>query len=157
MAGTVLAFMLITPKTFEVQEYPLPVIHPDAGLLRAKAWDALDVEHLAEEIEALRKSERNAVRSHLRILLLHLLQWAYQLDKRGESWRSSVGNARVLIEGFLEDSPSLQPELPGLATSAYPWARQRAAKETRLPLATFPEACPWRLEQILDDDFWPEE
>ncbi|MGH8057977.1 MAG: hypothetical protein ACREOH_12190 [Candidatus Entotheonellia bacterium] len=36
MAGTLLAFMLITPKTFEVQEYPLPVIHPDEGLLRVE-------------------------------------------------------------------------------------------------------------------------
>ena len=130
-------------------------LQAQAAALRAKAWDALDVEHLAEEIEDLRKSERNAVRSHLRILLLHLLKWAYQRNKRGESWRSSIGTARVLIEGFLEDSPSLQPELPGLATSAYPWARQRAAKETRLPLATFPEVCPWRLEQLLDEDFWP--
>ena len=130
-------------------------LQAQAAALRAKAWDALDVEHLAEEIEDLRKSERSAVRSHLRILLLHLLKWAYQRNKRGESWRSSIGTARVLIEGFLEDSPSLQPELPGLATSAYPWARQRAAKETRLPLATFPEVCPWCLEQLLDEDFWP--
>jgi hypothetical protein len=25
-----------------------------------------------------------------------------------------------------------------------------------LPLATFPEACPWPLAQVLDEDFWPE-
>ncbi len=132
-------------------------LQAQAAALRAKAWDALDVAHLAEEIEDVRKSERTAVRSHLRILLLHLLQWAYQRNKRGESWRSSIGSARVLIEGFLEDSPSLQSELAGLATSAYPWARQRAARETRLPPATFPETCPWLLEQLLDDDFWPGE
>jgi hypothetical protein len=28
--------------------------------------------------------------------------------------------------------------------------------ETELPLAIFPEACPWPLDQILDEDFWPE-
>jgi hypothetical protein len=25
-----------------------------------------------------------------------------------------------------------------------------------LPLATFPEACPWPLAHVLDEDFWPE-
>ena len=24
-----------------------------------------------------------------------------------------------------------------------------------LPLATFPEACPWPVAQVLDADFWP--
>ena len=28
--------------------------------------------------------------------------------------------------------------------------------ETDLPLATFPEVCPWSLAQVLDEDFWPE-
>ena len=30
------------------------------------------------------------------------------------------------------------------------------ADETNLPLATFPEPCPWTLAQVLDADFWPE-
>jgi hypothetical protein len=42
-----------------------------------------------------------------------------------------------------------------LAT-AYRHAREDAADETGLPLATFPEACPWPLAQVLDEDFWPE-
>jgi hypothetical protein len=25
-----------------------------------------------------------------------------------------------------------------------------------LAVATFPEACPWPLAQVLDEDFWPE-
>jgi len=28
--------------------------------------------------------------------------------------------------------------------------------DTGLPLATFAEACPWAIAQILDEDFWPE-
>lgn len=38
----------------------------------------------------------------------------------------------------------------------YQSARQEASMETRLPLATFPESCPWSPAQILDEDFWPE-
>ena len=35
-------------------------------------------------------------------------------------------------------------------------ARRDAVRETALPLATFPEDCPWTVEQMLDADFWPE-
>ena len=45
-----------------------------AEALRAKNWNALDLEHLAEEIESLGASERRAIRSHLRILLMHRLK-----------------------------------------------------------------------------------
>jgi hypothetical protein len=30
-------------------------------------------------------------------------------------------------------------------------------ERTGLPLATFPQACPWTVRQILDEDFWLEE
>jgi hypothetical protein len=36
-------------------------------------------------------------------------------------------------------------------------ARGDAAIDTGLPLATFPEVCPWTIAQVLDDDFWPED
>jgi hypothetical protein len=29
-------------------------------------------------------------------------------------------------------------------------------REVLLPVATFPEACPWPVAQVLDADFWPE-
>jgi Domain of unknown function DUF29 len=98
------------------------------------------------------------MRSHLGLLWLHLLKWAYQPQGReryGASWQTTVTYTRAFIERSLEDSPSLKPELFGLATEVYSWARQRAAKETRLPLATFPAEPPWRLEQLQDDEFLP--
>jgi hypothetical protein len=130
-----------------------------AAALRAKDWTALDIEHLAEEIEELRKSERRAVRSHLGLLWLHLLKWAYQpqgRDRYGASWQATITYTRAFIERSLEDSPSLKPDLFRLAVEVYPWARQRAAKETRAPLAAFPEEPPWSLEQLYDDEFLPE-
>src|SRR4030095_1565337 len=62
---------------------------------RAKDWAALDIEHLAEEVEDLRKTERRAVRSQLRLILSHLLKWRYQPLKRTDSWRSTIANGRV--------------------------------------------------------------
>ena len=127
-----------------------------AAALRAKDWAALDLEHLAEEVEELRKTERRGVRSQLRLILSHLLLWVAQPDKRTDSWRSTIANGRVLVQEDLEDIPSLARELPELLTWAYPRARRDAAKDTGLPLTTFPDPCPWPPEQVLREDFWPE-
>jgi hypothetical protein len=127
-----------------------------AEALRAKDWAALDVEHLAEEVDDLRNTERRAVRSQLRLILSHLLKWVYQPARRTDSWRSTIANGRVLVQEDLEDLPSLAPELEAVAAWAYPWARRDVAQETGLPLATFPEVCPWPVAQVLAEDFWPE-
>jgi hypothetical protein len=127
-----------------------------AAALRAKAWNQLDIEHLAEEVEELRKTERNALSSQLRRLASHLLKWHYQPQKRSESWQATVRDARGLLDDGLETSPSLAGQLGTLLTWAYPRARRQAAKDTGLPLAMFPETCPWDMEQLLDEDFWPD-
>lgn len=128
-----------------------------AAHLRAKEWVALDVDHLAEEIESLGARDRRALRSQLMRLGQHLLKWRYQPQHRGESWQQSIDDARLQIELILEDSPSLRNFLPEAFAWAYPRARKASANETCLPLATFPEACPWSLEQVLDEDFFPDD
>jgi Domain of unknown function DUF29 len=130
--------------------------HQQAEALRAKDWAALDLEHLAEEVEDLRKVERNAIRSRLRLAVSHLLKWRYQPEKRSESWRATVTEARRRIQEDLESSQNLARDLDTFLAWAYPRGRREAAKDTGLPLATFPEACPWPLAQVLDEDFWPE-
>jgi hypothetical protein len=131
-------------------------LNAQAGYLRAKQWEALDSENLAEEVESLGGEQRHAIRSHLRILLIHLLKWANQAERRSESWRASIGNARAEIDGRLDMNPSLRRELPDFLVWAYPRARRAAAVETGLPLTTFPEICPWLLDQLQDDSFVPE-
>jgi hypothetical protein len=126
-----------------------------AEALRAKQWDQLDIEHLAEEVEELRKTERRGVRSQLRLILSHLLKWAYQSARRTDSWHATIANGRVLVQEDLEDSPSLAHDVAELFKWAYPRARRDAARETGLPLTTFPEACPWPIVQVLNEDFWP--
>lgn len=126
-----------------------------AEALRARCWGTLDIDHLAEEIEDLGKEQRHAIQSHLRILVLHLLKVVYQRQRR-LSWLRSLRNARVEIEARLTVSPSLRQQLPDMLAWAYTRARKAAAEETRLPLATFPDACPWTLEHVLHEDFLPE-
>ena len=77
-----------------------------AALLREGALGELDLTNLAEEIESLGKSDRRALGSHLRNLVLHLIKWHYQPSGRltGQSWQSSIRNARAEIAVLLEDS-----------------------------------------------------
>lgn len=126
-------------------------------LAEGKARD-LDWAHLAEEIADLGRSVRKAIRSQLKRLLLHLLKGQYQPEGRqtGHSWASSIRNARDEILDDLADNPSLRRLVPELVGRVYPLARHDAADETGLPLATFPDVCPWSLEDVLREDFWPE-
>jgi len=130
-----------------------------AALIRGGKWYDLDPASVAEEIESLGKSDRRTLGSHLKNLVLHLLKWHYQPASRqpGHSWRQSIRNARAEIAVLLEDSPSLRQAVPLLLARWYPLARQDAADETGLLLATFPEVCPWTAAQVLDAEFWPEE
>lgn len=76
-------------------------------LLRENRWHEIDVTHLIEELEDLGKSERRGINSQLTRLLLHLLKWQYQPQRRSDSWLDSITDARTQIELALEDSSSL--------------------------------------------------
>lgn len=127
-----------------------------ARLLRAGRLAAIDVEHVAEELEAMAKSDRRQVRSRLRVLILHLLKWEYQPDKRKVGWEKTIATQRAELELVLEDSPSLQPALPESIARAYPGAVEDAVRETRPPADEFPNTCPYTSHQILDSNFLPQ-
>jgi hypothetical protein len=126
-----------------------------ATLLREGRLDELDVPNLVEEIDSLGRSQRHELRSRLRVLLMHLLKWQYQPERQGPSWESTISEQRIHIDELLSDSPSLRPQVPTILPHAYALSRQSTHRETRLPLSTFPETCPYTVEQVLDDTFWP--
>jgi hypothetical protein len=131
-----------------------------AAAIRAKDLAVLDLDHLAEEIESLGRSDRRAITHQLERLLLHVLKWVYQAGQRpryGRSWRRSIYQARTTIADLLEESPSLRDYPAQRLALAYQRARQQAAIQTGLPLATFPETCPWTIKHVLHEDWWPED
>lgn len=120
-----------------------------ASLLKDKDFTHLDIVNLIEEIESLGRTERRAIKSHLIILLQHLLKIKMQPKKHTSSWDKSVKNARQEIHFILEDSPSLKRELSRLLSDSYPFARDNAIAETGLDEKDFPKECPWKLSEIL--------
>jgi Domain of unknown function DUF29 len=129
-----------------------------AQALRAKDWAALDVAHLAEEIEELGSNVEHAIESQLERLLLHLLKYRYdpaQRPRRG--WRVTIRHARHEIAKHVGRNPGLQHHPAQAFADAYAFARRLAPDATGLRPETFPEACEWALAQVLDEEFWPEE
>ena len=90
-----------------------------AELLRAGKLAEADIEHIAEEIDSMGRTEKRELISRLTVLLLHLLKWRYQPGKRGPSWEASIANQREDIADHLDDNPSLKPLLPQALASAY--------------------------------------
>ncbi len=75
---------------------------------------------------------------------------------RGKSWQATIREQRRKSSRVLEDSPGLKNKLANIIESAYGDVLQIAIRETHLDGSVFPPACPWGLEQTLDDKFWPD-
>ncbi|PXX96302.1 DUF29 domain-containing protein [Halomonas sp. LBP4] len=126
-----------------------------AALLRSGKLDQLDIEHLAEEIESMGKSERRALISQLARLLMHLLKWDHQPERRSRSWRLSIQDAQAKVARLLEDNPSLRATMPELMAKAYEDARRAAAIETDMEPDSFPGECLYGFDETMA--FVPEE
>jgi len=132
-------------------------------LARGGSNQALDWENLAEEIESLGISQKTALRSQMRRIILHLLKLEFSPavePRRG--WFESVGDARSEVESLLETSPSLKPE----AGSALAMALRQGSKKAVFDLEKYGEVDPatlariraktYTVDQVLDDWFPPE-
>ncbi len=119
----------------------------------------IDWEPLAEELDAMGRSEESSLQSFLERLLKHLLKYAYQSDKITGSWENSIEGSRLRIEILLKRSPSLKNKIGELFEDAYRLARGEAGAEMGMRKrqweARLPETCPWPLETVLDAGFWP--
>ncbi len=89
------------------------VLWADSQLVALRNHDvaSLDWDNLAEQIADLGKSAKHAVWSHLSVLQMHMIKYEIQPERRSNSWRMSIRNARRELQFLLEDSPSLRPYL----------------------------------------------
>ena len=122
-----------------------------AALLRAGRLSAADIDHIAEEIESMGRSEKRELTSRLAVLLAHLLKWQAQPERRGRSWALTIREQRDEVADVLADNPSLRTYLDAIMASAYRKALLAAQRETGLPLAAFPAACPWSFDAAMQD------
>jgi hypothetical protein len=134
-----------------------------AGALRrlaAERWNGpLDLLHLAEEVEDLGMQARNAVRSQLERILEHLLKLEYSpsVDPR-PGWMNSVDDARARVQDAL--TPTIRRDAETMLPRLFERARRRAARELAAhgeadAAAALPPGCPYTLDHLLAEEWWP--
>jgi len=127
-----------------------------AQLLQSRRYSEIDLENLIDEVEDMSRSEKRALLSNVRVVLMHLLKCQYQPEKRSNSWLSSIREHRTRLQDTFRDSPSLRSYFQEMFDECYQNARKQAADETALPLDIFPPESPFTLNECLDEDFLPE-
>ena len=128
-----------------------------ANALRRGEFARLDLEHLADEIEDVGKSEQRELASHLANLLAHLLKYHCQRERRSRSWSVTIRTQRQETLRDLRETPSLRGLLDDPEWRDIVWggAVTQAARETNLDL-DFGETCPWSFDQVLASGWLPD-
>ncbi|MDO9708959.1 DUF29 domain-containing protein [Paracraurococcus lichenis] len=117
----------------------------------ANLAEGLDLPNLIEEVEDLGSEQVHKVESNLRRLLQHLIYVAMQPEARAvRHWRGEIlafrhnAASRYLASMRREVEPRL--DRTWLA------ARRIAAEKLGRPLPGLPDACPFTLDALLDED-----
>jgi hypothetical protein len=124
-----------------------------------RADNRLDRERVAEEIEDLGKSERDAVRSQIVRIVVHLLKLDYSpaVEPRYE-WQETIIEARQVLDDKL--TATLRRDVEAMLPRLYDRARDLAEIGLRkfgedARAAQMPAECPYTLDQIRERGWYP--
>jgi hypothetical protein len=130
-----------------------------AAALRTRQPKGIDWDGIAEELEAMGRSEEDGLESFLKRLYKHLLKWTYQPSRICASWEVSIDDSREQIQRRLKRSPSLKSKIGELAASAYRRARAKAGAQMEMRReewrSKLPDTCPWSLDTATNTEYWP--
>ena len=117
----------------------------------------LDLENLAEEIESVGRSDRRELHSRLARIIEHLLKLGEStLWEPRNGWKSSVRAERTGLQDLFKQSPSLRNAAAEEVADAHAEAVRRLQYQViELIMDPLPPICPYELEQILQDEWWP--
>ena len=124
-------------------------------LLRAGRWAELDIDHIADEIDDVGKSEQRELANRMAVLLAHLLKWQFQPDRQSASWRRTIAEQRRAIARRLGKTPSLRASLEDADWLDDAWGDAVVGAIAETGLDDFPENCLWSVSSILDESFYP--
>lgn len=127
-----------------------------AELLRSGQFSKLDIEHLADEIEDVGKSEQRELENRMAVLLAHLLKWEYQPGRRSSSWQRTIREQRKGIKRRLAKTSSLKATLKDREWWEGVWSDAVISATKETDIDCFSELCPWTPENINDSEFFPQ-
>lgn len=124
------------------------------------ADNRFDRENVAEEIESLGRSERDAVRSQIRRIIEHFLKLAHSPAQQPRfDWMASIAEARAALGDKI--SPTLREDAETMLARLYRDGRRQAELALRRygeeqAAEALPQTCPYSLDDICREDWYPE-
>ncbi|MEH3119220.1 MAG: DUF29 domain-containing protein [Methylorubrum populi] len=128
-------------------------VQEQVALLRAGRTDALDLDHIAEELSDVGSELYFRLQSAIEIVFLHMLKWEHQPERRSRSWVLSIAEHRARIDILLRKNPGLKSRVAEAVEDGFRLGRLRAAREMKRSLSTLPAACPYSWDDILNRPF----
>jgi hypothetical protein len=129
-----------------------------AALLRADRIADADLLNIAEELDDVGIDQYDKLETALRMILLYLLKWDHEPERRSRSWWAGIRVQRQHVTRVLRKNHGLKPLIDEAITEAYDIARIEALGETLLDEDAFPDKCPYSFDQIMQRDIpWPED
>lgn len=130
-----------------------------AALIRSLEIPGLDRENVAEEIESIGRDFKRQCLGRFCYLIMELLLFKYSLPDDNGKRRSNIniqlGRCELLT--FVEESPNFVKVLEENKEKCYKEATIMAALLNHsLIIEDFFRQCPFSLERILDENFFPE-
>ena len=139
----------VLPDLYEVDETAW--LEAMSELIQQGRFNDLDYHHLSEYLTDMAIRDRREVKSCLTVLLAHVPKWTYQPEKRTKSWRKTTLVQQQELADLLT-SGVLRNHAEAILNNVYVRAVERTVVETELPAATFPNKCPYDLDQLLSVD-----
>ncbi|MDK2409579.1 DUF29 domain-containing protein [Aphanizomenon sp. PH219] len=142
-------------KLYEIDDYLW--LEETIKLLKTKDLDNLDLDNLIEELESLRRNELNKVRSLLRQIIIHILlleYWQEEYDRNYRHWQGEIIAFRDDLNNSL--TTTLKNKLVQELAHIYNVAVKVVVQKTGLASNLFPDHCPYSLEQLFDDNWYPQ-
>jgi hypothetical protein len=144
-------------ELYEVDDYLW--LEETVKLLKTKNWDNLDLENLIEELESLGKNNFNKVRSLLRQIIIHILlleYWQQEYERNYRHWKGEIIAFRDDLNNSLTTTLKNKLSLSQELETIYNVSKKFVIQKTGLHQKLFPDNCPYSLEQLLDDNWYPE-
>jgi hypothetical protein len=139
---------------YEIDDYLW--IQETVKLLREKQFNELDLENLIEELEDLGNEKKHRVESLLEQVIRHLLlleYWDSEYEKNANHWESEIIGFRIQLRRYL--TTNLYKHLNNEVLNLYQDALKFVKRKSKLD--NLPSECPYNLEQLLNEDWFPKQ
>ncbi|MEN9518495.1 MAG: hypothetical protein RLZZ381_1083 [Cyanobacteriota bacterium] len=143
---------MINKQTDIDQDY-VAWLEEQVNKLKNHNFEQLDLDNLVEELEALVRNERSAVKSFTYQIIVHLLliqYWTGESQRNKNHWQAQIDNFQFQLSDKMTTNFKnfLHDELPKI----YLKARKAAIDQTGLNSDRFPETSPYSLDEIIGMD-----